>query len=220
MTNWLLVAHIIVLGYWLGSELVINAIYRLVCFSDDMPFGERDRLMDHVMSVDQHVRYALVLQVILGTMLAAKYGFVPGGNSTVTAAVFFGVAWLGFVECIHRLRKHPIGHRLAQLDRALRYALIIVFVAVAFGFLGEAWAMPLWLRWKLAAFAVVMACGVGIRIALLAHFRIWKDMSAGNLTAANNAIIKRTYVRATSVLVLLWVFIAVVAFLSIDKPAL
>ena len=55
MIVWLLAAHIVVLGYWLGSELVINSTYRLVSFADDMSFAERDRLMNHVMHVDQHV---------------------------------------------------------------------------------------------------------------------------------------------------------------------
>jgi hypothetical protein len=76
---WLKVLRIAVLGYWLGSELVINSTYRLVAFGDRLPFDERTRLMEHVMDVDQHVRYALVLQAALGTALAALYGLVPGG---------------------------------------------------------------------------------------------------------------------------------------------
>jgi hypothetical protein len=30
-----------------------------------MPFADRDRLLEHVLDVDQHVRYALILQVWL-----------------------------------------------------------------------------------------------------------------------------------------------------------
>lgn len=87
MTVWLLVAHIAVLGYWLGSELVINSTYKYVSHRGDMEFAERARLMDHVMHVDQHVRYALVLQAGLGFMLAIAYGFIPGGDKA-----FWGLA--------------------------------------------------------------------------------------------------------------------------------
>ena len=66
-----LVAHIIVVGYWLGSDLVINSTFRYVSRTASLPFEERERLMDHVMDVDQHVRYALILQVWLGTTSAA-----------------------------------------------------------------------------------------------------------------------------------------------------
>ena len=79
----LLVAHIAVLGYWLGSELVINHTYRYVSWSAGMPFAERDRLMDHVMDVDQHVRYALVLQLRPGVGRHFRnHGF--GGVKTVS----------------------------------------------------------------------------------------------------------------------------------------
>lgn len=218
MIIWLLTAHIAVLGYWLGSELVINSTYRLVCFADDMPFAERERLMNHVMHVDQHVRYALVLQVVLGVMLAASYGFIPGGQSAVVATGVFGLAWLAFIEAVHRLRKRPVGELFARIDRSSRYVLIALLLAVAIGALGDTWPIPEWLRWKLIAFAGVIACGVGIRFALMGHFKVWAKMAAGDTSAANHEMVKKTYARATSILVLLWVFIGAVVFLSVAKP--
>ena len=216
---WLLAIHIAVLGYWLGSELVINSTYRYVSYSGDMPFAERARLMEHVMHVDQHVRYALALQATLGTALAALYGYVPGGDDLAIAAGVFGVLWLAFIEAVHRLRHSGIGKTLGAIDRACRYVLMAVLVGIALKLLGGCWPMPEWLRWKLALFAGVIACGVGIRFALIAHFRTWAVMAREGPTDETNAIIRRTYVRATSVLVLLWVFIAAIAVLSVWKPA-
>ncbi len=74
-------------------------------------------------------------------------------------------------------------------------------------------------RWKLALFAGVILCGVGIRLALISHFRTWAIMARDGPTDATNAIIRRTYGRATSVLLLLWLFIAAIAVLSVWKPA-
>jgi len=219
MIAWLLVAHIAVLGYWLGSELVINSTYRYVCYADDMPMAERSRLMDHVMHVDQHVRYALVLQASLGLMLAANAGFVPGGRPVLMAAGLFGLAWLFFVEAVHRTRKRPVGQVLGAIDRASRYGLMALLVAVALGLIGGSWFAPGWLRWKLAAFAGVIACGVGIRFALIAHFRTWAQMQSSGVTPERNAIIRGTYKRATGILILLWVFIAIMVWLSVAKPS-
>lgn len=215
---WLLAAHIAVLGYWLGSEFVINSTYRYVSYGDRMPFDERSRLMEHVMHVDQHVRYALVLQASLGLALAALLGYVPGGDALALGAGIFGIVWLGFVEAVHRLRHKPVGKTLGMIDRYSRYLLMAVLVAAALGLIGGAWPMPLWLRWKLALFAGVMMSGVGIRLALISHFRTWAIMAREGPTDATNMIIKQTYVRATSVLLLLWVFIAGIAILSVWKP--
>lgn len=215
----LLVAHIAVLGYWLGSELVINSTYRYVSYGSGMPFAERSRLMDHVMDVDQHVRYALVLQFGLGFALAALYGYVPGGTGMAIAAGVLAAFWFAFVEIIHHIRTTPAGKRLAAIDRGSRYIIMALLIAIAVGLVGGRWDMPLWLRLKLALFAGVMASGVGIRFALISHFRTWAVMAREGPTDQTNAIIRRTYVKATSVLVLLWIFIAGIVAVSVWKPS-
>jgi hypothetical protein len=214
---WLLAAHIAVLGYWLGSEFVINSTYRYVCYSDKMSFEERSRLMEHVMHVDQHVRYALVLQASLGPAIAALYGYIPGGTSTAIGFAVFGVLWLAFVEIVHRLRHLPIGKKLGAMDRGSRYVFMALLAATAFSLIGDTWDMPLWLRVKLGLFACTMMCGVGIRFALMDHFRTWAIMAREGPNDDSNRIIKRTYVRATSVLLLLWVFIAAITVTSLVK---
>lgn len=215
----LLVAHIAVLGYWLGSELVINSTYRYVCYGSETPFAERSRLMEHVMHVDQHVRYALVLQAGLGFSLAALYGLIPGAETAATIAGVLCVFWLAFVEATHRLRHGRIGATLGAVDRASRYLFMAVLLCLASGLIGGSWDMPLWLRWKLALFAGVMAAGVGIRLALISHFRTWRMMAQVGPDDASNAIVRRTYVKATSVLGVLWVFIAAIVIVSVYKPA-
>ncbi|MEL7297960.1 MAG: hypothetical protein AAGJ86_09880 [Pseudomonadota bacterium] len=217
MTNWLTVAHIAVLGYWLGAELVINALYRYVCFDEHLSFADRDRLMRFLMRVDQHVRYALVLQVTLGCLLAITYGWLPGGESAKLVVVSGGALWLAFVEWVHRATRYRDG--LARIDRASRYLLIVVLLALAFGVLGGSWPIPNWLRWKLMAFAGVVACALGIRLALLTHFGAWHSNDDDDLSDEAMVIVRRTYRRATSILFVLWLFIAVIVFLSVVRPS-
>ena len=218
LVRWLLAAHIVILGYWLGAELVINSTYRYIAYGDTLPFAERSRLMEHVMRTDQHVRYALVLQASVGPALAAIYGFIPGGTTTAWGFCLFGAVWIAFVEAVHRLRHHRLGKTLASIDRSSRYVLILILLAIAFGAIGAAWPMPHWLHWKLALFAGVILCGVGIRFALIVHFRTWAIMAQEGPTDETNAVIKRTYVRATSVLCLLWAFIISIAIISVWQP--
>jgi hypothetical protein len=209
--HWLLVAHIAVLGYWLGSELVINSAYRMICTRDDLPFAARDAMMDHLMDADQHVRIALIAQLALGLMLAASLFGWPRWLAWLAAVV--GVAWWAMVETVHRARKTAFGQRLASLDRGLRYA-----VMAGLGGLALVLDLPLWLRIKLALFAAVMACGVGIRLALIAHFWVWADMAGQGPTPAGNAAIRAIYRRATAILILLWALIGAIILLSILKP--
>jgi hypothetical protein len=218
LIKFLLVAHIAVLGYWLGSELVINSTYRYVSWASGMPFPERNRLMDHVMDVDQHVRYALVLQAGLGTILAALLGYLPGGDTLAWVAAIGMLAWLALVEVTHRRRSTTTGRQLAALDRGIRYAAIIALLGL--GALAAAGETPLqaWLAWKLAAFAGVIACGLGIRFALMSFYRTWTEIAREGSSDAREGAVRRTYVQATTVLGLLWLLIAAVVALSILKP--
>jgi hypothetical protein len=217
--NALLVAHIAVLGYWLGAELVINATFRFVSEGAGMPFPQRERLMDHVMAVDQHVRYALVLQATLGTLLALSYGFLPGGTPVMTVVAVTGALWLLFVEVVHRLRGHRLGAPLGSIDRLSRYLLLALLLAVAAGLIGGDWPLPAWLRWKLALFAGVVACGIGIRLKLIGWFRCWEQLRDAEAPAPLNRALVGHYRSATGVLLLLWALIGGIVVLSIVKPA-
>jgi len=216
----LLVAHIVVLGYWLGSELVINSTYRHVSWASSLALADRNRLMDHVMHVDQHVRYALVLQFALGFSLVFLLGYLPGAKQGAVITAFLGICWLVLVELTHAFRKRPVGTSLAALDRGIRYLLMtgLVVLAVA-ALLGQA-GLPPWLAWKLVCFAAVMACGVGIRLVLVRLFVVWKELPGTGSAPGVEEAIRSMYWKATSVLYLLWVFIAAIVWLSVFKPSL
>lgn len=215
--TWLQIAHIAVLGYWLGAELVINSGYRQVCFTRELPLAERSRMMDFVMRADQHVRYALILQASLGLSLASLHGYIPGGTVLAGIAIGAGAAWLALVEITHRLRKTPTGTTLARIDRVIRYLTLLVFAAIAFQWLGADWSMPAWLRYKMLAFAAIIACGVVIRLILIKHFQAWARLEVGEDFNKNNTIVQQSYKRATSVLVGLWVLIGVCVYLSVTR---
>jgi hypothetical protein len=104
----LLVTHIAVRGYWLGTELVINAAYRCVSYGSNIPSAEHNQLVEHVVNVDRHVRYALVPQIGLGFALVALYGLMPGCETTAWIVSGLCVWWLALIEAVHR---HALSRR-------------------------------------------------------------------------------------------------------------
>jgi hypothetical protein len=214
----LLVAHIVVLGYWLGSEFVINSGYRYVCRAASMPFDERNKLMNHVLDVDQHVRYALVLQVGLGFTLAALYGYVPGGTSTALFTSLITAIWFAFVEIIHHKREGALGARLGLVDRIIRYLLMIGLGGLGLSALIADSTLPPWLGWKLILFCGVILCGVGIRYSIIDFYRTWAKIKEHGSTPELEQSIWHIYMYGTGILIGLWVFIAGIAILSVWKP--
>jgi len=214
----LVVIHIAVLGYWLGAEFVINSEFRFVCRAASMPFNERKRLMEHVMDVDQHVRYALILQAGLGTVLSALLGYFPGGATLAWAAGLATVLWLAFVEIVHRLRHGVSGRKLALLDRLVRYVLLAALVVGGLAGAVGALGLQTWLAWKLVLFGAVIACGIGIRYYIIQFFGIWRQIEANGSSPSRERAIRKNYAAGTSILGLLWLCIAAITTLSILKP--
>ncbi|MCP5140535.1 MAG: hypothetical protein R3F27_04715 [Gammaproteobacteria bacterium] len=213
-----LVAHIIVVGYWLGSDLVINSTFRYVSRTASLPFEERERLMDHVMDVDQHVRYALILQVWLGTTLGALLGYFPGGMWLAGTAALLGIAWLTLVEFTHLLRKSPTGRVLGQIDRSIRYVAIVAAILIAIGTLLGYFYLAGWLAIKLALFAGVFLSGLGIRFELVRYFLVWETIKAKGSTDELEQRLRNRYASSTAVLVVLWMFVATIIAVSVLKP--
>ncbi|MFZ1623383.1 MAG: hypothetical protein WAU48_01175 [Gammaproteobacteria bacterium] len=214
----ILVAHILVVGYWLGSDLIINSTFRYVSRASAMPFADRDRLLEHVLDVDQHVRYALILQVWLGTTLGALLGYLPGGSLLAGAATLLGIAWLALVELTHRLKSSPGGRAVGLIDRAIRYAAIFAAVTVSVGALMGYFSIASWLAIKLALFAAVIVSGLGIRFELIHYFAVWHTIRVEGSTEEREQRLRSRYKSSTTVLVLLWLFIAAIVALSVLKP--
>ena len=66
MYSLVLWAHVLVMGYWLGSELVINALSHYTARATQLSGKDRMDLWDFVLDVDQHVRNAMIMSVPLG----------------------------------------------------------------------------------------------------------------------------------------------------------
>lgn len=178
---------------------------------------ERSRLMDHVMVVDQHVRYALILQFGSGLALSSLHGFIPGGHPVLLSIAVFTLLWLVFIETVHRNRDNNTGRYLARIDRVMRYVLLLALLVIASGFIADTGELPYWYRWKLALFAGVVLCGLGIRLVLISQFRIWTLMKNDGVNDERDLYIRQCYIRATAILLLLWLFIIMITSLSVIK---
>jgi len=213
-----MVAHIIVVGYWLGSDLVINSTFRYVSRAAAMPFADRDRLLEHVLDVDQHVRYALILQVWLGTALGALLGYFPGGIWLAGVATLLGIAWLVVVEFTHRLRSGPKGRALGLIDRTIRYTAIVTAAMMAIGTLMGYFSIAGWLAIKLGLFAAIIVSGLGIRYELVHYFAVWNTIRLEGSTEERERLLRSRYKSSTTVLVLLWLLVASIVAVSVLKP--
>jgi hypothetical protein len=211
--------HVLVMGYWIGSDLVVNALTHYVARGSSLPGPERKRLWDFLLHVDQHPRNALILSVPLGFTLAAQIGLLQLGNAGLLALWIVSALWFAYMWITHWQRSKPLGPRLAKWDWWSRYLLIAYFLWIGFKSLatGEPLAAP-WLAWKVILFAGVLACGIGIRYYIRDAYRAWPRIWAGEGTAADEEIVRTAMNRGTYVLWVLWALLFVIGWLGVAKP--
>ena len=215
----LLWLHVLVMGYWIGSDLVLNALTHYVARADGLPPAERKRLWDFLLHVDQHPRNALILSVPLGFTLAAQIGLARLDNAALTVLWLGSAAWLAQMWWTHLRREDPTGAALARWDWRVRYILIAAFLGIGVQSLlfGEPLAAP-WLAWKVILFAGVMGCGIGIRHYIRQCYPAWPRIWDGRGTDDDEATVRRSLMRATYVLWVLWALLFIIGWLGVTKP--
>ncbi len=213
-------AHVLVMGYWLGSELVINALSHYVTRATALSGEERQRLWDFTLDVDQHVRNAMIMSVPLGFSLAAWMGLSPITGGWLALLWVASTAWFALMWATHLKRSTPFGARLAAWDWGVRYVLIAVFLVFGLMSLLTGWPFPAkWLSLKILLIAPAIACGLGVRHYIrVAYAKALPAIFSGKAGAAENAIFQMTVVRATWVLVGLWVILFTIGALGALKP--
>ncbi len=216
LCRWL---HVLVMGYWLGSDIVVNAVTHYFTHAERLAPDERERLWQFLLHIDQHPRNAMVLSVPLGFTLAGSLGLVAIDRAGLWAIWLASAFWFGFMWWVHLGRNGAHGTALRTWDWRLRYALIALFSGLgAFALLtGRAVAAP-WLAVKLLLFAAVMACGLGIRHYIGEITRAWPGFLQTGSTPAFEQRIRAAMWRGTYVLWLLWALLAAIGYLGVAKP--
>ncbi|HSQ69354.1 MAG TPA: hypothetical protein VLM41_04660 [Steroidobacteraceae bacterium] len=155
----LIVLHVLLMGYWLGSELVAEGVWRngwLALSADGLP---RHEICTMLCGLDHHPWNALILNIALGFTLAAQVGLVWIDNTALLAIWVASVSWLLLAGYVHRWRARDHQSRLARLELLARYALAAVLAIIALRpLVGAPADGATWLSWKMLLTAALVAC--------------------------------------------------------------
>jgi hypothetical protein len=216
IVQWL---HVLVMGYWIGSDLVINPLAHYTARSAGMPGADRAKLWAFLMHVDQHPRNAMILSLPLGLTLAAWLGLSPVTGPWLVLAWGLSALWFWQMWATHLQGATPRGATLRKLDWYVRY--VVIAGCVLAGGATLLFGAPFGARWlglKVLLFGAVIACGLGIRHYIAGYLRIWPRAVDGTATPADEQALRTNMREATGVLVLLHVLVISIGLLGVLKP--
>lgn len=225
-------AHILLLVYWLGTDLGVYWCAKYVGRAD-LPLAERQRFLQLLLKLDMGPRTALVLMIPTGTLMVFLAQWLPIGGATTAGIVALGLGWLALVW---RLYLAPAAiattaaggatvgaDLLRSLDRWARRVVVTVMLALGLLLLTGAGAAlgfdgPRWLGGKFLAYGGAVLCGLRLR-GVLAHWaQGFGELREAATATQGNARIAAAMPAAFGYAYALWGCVLLAAFLGVVKP--
>jgi hypothetical protein len=215
----LVFVHILLFVYWLGGDLGVYVAAGYVA-DRKLSLEERFRFMHLLLVCDMGPRTALILFLPVGFEMARILGLVPFGAAVTSAIWVFALAWVGANHWLFKNERHPLAPKIRDIDIYIRYAVMTGMAGLGLYSLvtGGPVTAP-WLAAKIFLFGCVMLLGVYLR----GEIKQWiigfgMVRQGGEATDKGNTIIEQSLVRSRRAALLLWLGVALIAFIGKVKP--
>jgi hypothetical protein len=211
-------AHLLLFVYWLGADIGVFYAARFV--RDPNQSLDARKMAVRIMGwIDQIPRYCLVLMLPVGYTLARQLGLVQLPDIGMVLLWLIGAGWLWMVWAIHHYQGTPRAERLRSIDLGWRVVLVagLLWDAVQ-GLRGAGHIMVDWLSIKFAIFALLIACGIMIRVFGKPIGPALRTVLAQGSTAELEAEIARGFTRTRPFVLAIWGLLLCAAMVGILKP--
>lgn len=218
--NLLVLAHVLLLVYWLGGD--IGVFYSSFFVVDPKLSNEaRGTAAKILVWVDQLPRYCLVLILPVGLAMATKLGLITLPAPGLTLLAVGGLAWLSLVYAIHHFSGTSLAKMLGRIDMVVRLAVIAgVGGTGLLSLLGKGPIPVDWLAAKMVVYALIVAAGLSIRIVAKPFSGGFARLMQEGSSPEIEATISGALGRARPFVVFIWIGLIATSWLGIAKPTL
>lgn len=202
----LVVAHVVVAGLWMGSDLATFLLSRKV-MDRTSDVAARRTIAGAMVGIEVIARLCLPTMLGLGVALAIEGGYSSWSDVWVAPILVAAALWVASVWTIHsRSGESELASRLAMVDLFVRSTValgvwVVGFVSLASDngpFFGD------WLAVKLILFAVIMTAGITIRFILRPFGPALGELVANGSTPEIESSLSSTLGRAQPAVVVIW----------------
>jgi hypothetical protein len=213
-------AHILLLVYWLGTDLGVYWCAKYVGRSD-LPLAERQRFLQLLLKLDMGPRTALVLMVPTGTLMVFIAQWLPLRGAAAAAVCALALAWLALVWRLYLRPASPAV--LRDIDRTTRWLVVAAMAALGLLLVSGAGAVlglegPRWLGGKFLAYGGAVLCGLRLRGVLTHWAQGFGELRDATTAAQGEARIAAAMPAAFGYAYALWGCVLVAALLGVVKP--
>ena len=210
--------HLLLFVYWLGADVGVFYSSGLVR-NRTLSVEARRTALQILGWIDQIPRYCMVLMLPVGYSLAYTLGVVRLRSVDFLVMWLVGLLWLALVWFVHRWQGTARGQRLRRVDLVWRWILAAGLCWDAWqGWHGRNHLLTTWLAAKFAIFAALVFCGILIRVRGAALGPALRELLSTGSTPAVEAAITSGFARTRPIVILIWLLLALAAYIGISKP--
>ena len=194
MNEYLLLkfAHTIAFVYWLGGDLGTFLSSRQV-INRGLSEESRSVALKIMLACDMGPKLAMPLILPLGMHIAYLGGSLAISATAVTITWLVSLYWFSVVMVLFLNEGKPFTIRLSKIDFYFRIIVVLVLLIYAASLLlGAANTASNWIVWKLLVFAVLVSCGIAIRLHLKPFLPAFIDMTSKGASEAGNRIMEKS----------------------------
>lgn len=213
----LTLVHILLFAYWLGGD--VGVFYSSGLVVDDRLSRDARLAAARVMlGVDLIPRICMSLMLTVGGLLSASLG-IDHPTWQMAGIVLLGPFWLGMVLLLHFQHQAAFVPLLTRFDFYFRWAMIaILLISSGYSMATGRLDQTPWLIAKLLGFALLIFCGLMIRIRLKGFTQAYIKLLQCNELAADNRQMQASLSRVRPWVVSIWIILIFEAWLGIAKP--
>ncbi len=207
--------HLLCFVYWLGADLGVFYSSNYLIKKDISV--ESRRIAARIMSwLDQVPRISMALMLPTGIHLSAAMGYITLSTTGRILLWLICLAWLANIIILYVLNKQSLKHRMEAIDFCFRIFLVLGLGGISiYALLTDRLIPPDWLAVKLLIFALLVACGLAIRIFIRPFTVAFANMVREGRTDAGDVIMANSIRRCRYVVIGLWLGLLVNAAIGI-----
>ena len=181
--------HIIAFVYWLGGDMGTFYASQYVVKRDISP-ESRSVALKIMLGCDQGPKISMPLIFPLGLHLAYLSGVAVIPFWSVIVVWLLSILWVSMVIYLHMADNQAVKAKVTQFDFYFRIAMVIGITAFAIdGFVSQGMVQETWLSYKMIVFALLVVCGLFIRINLKPFVPAFTQlMTQGPSDSVNDAL--------------------------------
>jgi hypothetical protein len=215
--DFFILLHLVLFCYWLGGDLGVFYSSSFVV-NDKLSKETRMVAAKIMLNLDLVPRLCLSLMLTVGGILSEFRG-LEHPLWQMVAIILLGPFWLAMVLTIHFKEGTALAKRLTRFDFWFRWAMIVgILGSVTYSFSTGRLDPAPWIGGKLVVFALLIFCGLMIRMALVPFVKGFHNMAVQGASSADNLAMRKSLARVRPWVLVIWAGLLVEAFLGVVEP--